>query len=156
MLKNDYQTAYSRFQALEQSYAGSMENLQAKIILRLPIDSTDLAALAKLPESDDRSAHGEIPLPEWISLEGPAPHPARNVVVFQLGTLRDVVLKAEVYDLAGRRRMAITNQDYPAGVHLLKMDVTALSPGSYLLRAAIHTSAHTDSIILERRFVVVR
>jgi hypothetical protein len=155
-LMNDYPAALNRYQLIAQLFPGSLEQFEAKLILRLPIDSTDIASLQK---STGHSSGGTQPVlsrPAWLTIEGPAPNPASHATAFTVTTARAVRLRIEVFDLAGNSLHTVYDGSLKDGAHHLPFDGSRLPAGVCLYRVRGHAGENDDSFRFEGKFIVVR
>lgn len=155
-LMDDYPSAMNRYQTIAQTFPGSLEQFEAKLMLRLPIDSMDIASLHKAAESQD--AHGllSVSRPGWITIEGPSPNPAAHATVLTVTTERAVRLRIDVYDLAGKNVFIIYDGSLASGMHRLPFDGSHLPTGIRLYSATGHDTESGDQFMFEGKFIVVR
>ena len=155
-LMNDYPSAMNRYQAIAQAFPGSLEQFEAKLILRLPIDSLDLASLRKTTESGLEQQRPSVSRPGWITIEGPAPNPASNATTFTVTTARAVRLRIDVYDLAGKSVFTVFEGSLVSGMHRIPFDGARLPAGIRLYRATGYDQDSGDPFTFEGKFIVVR
>jgi hypothetical protein len=68
---------------------------------------------------------------EWVNV---APNPGRNVFHFEIGKLKDGDLVIEVFNAEGKCVRVIEEQDSPAGVRNVAVDLGGMPAGVYLYR----------------------
>lgn len=155
-LMNDYASAMNRYQTIAQTYPGSLEQFEAKLILRLPIDSADVAALQKTSEFQNVHEHPTLAQPAWISIEGPAPNPATHTAAFTVRTERPVRFRIDVYDIAGKSWLTVFDGSLAGGMHRIPFDGSMLPAGVRLYRATGHDVESGAPVTIEGKFIVVR
>ena len=83
-------------------------------------------------------------VPEGFGLRGPFPNPARATTSLLLDLPGAAQVRADVYDLTGRRVLAVPARPLPPGRHALDLDAAPLGAGVYVYRVAAETAAGTD------------
>ena len=80
----------------------------------------------------------------------PRPNPARGVAAVQveLGEAQDI--RAALYDALGRRVLDLHDGAAPAGPLALRLDVSALAPGVYVVRVEGARTVRTQTITVVR------
>ncbi|HYE94808.1 MAG TPA: YCF48-related protein [Rubricoccaceae bacterium] len=77
-----------------------------------------------------------IPVPAaGLALSAPVPNPARSAVRFTLALAAAQRVTITAYDALGRRVAVLHEGPMAAGTHALALDVSALAPGVYVVRA---------------------
>jgi hypothetical protein len=96
--------------------------------------------------------------PEGIALAGPLPNPVRGSMSYAVTLPRETRVQADVFDLAGRRRVALEDRVLPAGRNSLTWDpwtggTNALPGGVYFLRLRAGGEQRSTRFILLGRGV---
>ena len=77
----------------------------------------------------------EAPPPQFFALQGNYPNPLSNATTFALDVPTPADVRVEVYDLLGRRMLALPEQPlFPGEGRELHLDASALPSGLYLYR----------------------
>lgn len=80
------------------------------------------------------AADKEAALPSEIALYQNYPNPFNPETQIQWQLNREEHVTLSVYDLLGRKVASLVNQSYPAGIHTVTFDASALSSGIYVYR----------------------
>jgi hypothetical protein len=92
-------------------------------------------------------------LNEPFQIRAPAPNPVRSRATIQVAVREAQHIRADVYDMLGRRIAVLHDGRLPAGqMHSLSIDTDAmrLTSGAYLIRIT------GDTFVETQRFTVVR
>lgn len=99
----------------------------------------------------DPTTTATAPLPEGAGLAlSIAPNPARGSVVVTLTLDGPGAASVIVYDVLGRKMAVLHDGPLAAGTNSLRLDVTGLPPGVYVVRAAANRSAASQRITVLR------
>jgi hypothetical protein len=133
-VRMDHSRAHDFYNTLNGAYPGSRENTYAKILLRIPPDSTDWAAFAKNSGyTDEQFDVGGGASPQWLSVEGPWPEPVSGTAHLRVRVEHDCVVDISLYDISGKRRRVQSGRSLQSGWNTLLLDCTQLASGSYIV-----------------------
>ena len=92
------------------------------------------------------------PLPEGtaLALSAAVPNPAREASRLTLALPAAGHVRAEAFDLLGRRVQVLHDAPAPAGALTLRLDAGALAPGVYVVRAATAAGSVTRKVTVAR------
>jgi hypothetical protein len=120
-------------QSLQSAWLRSQEALYAKILLRMHLDSMDIASLAKLPAEQYFETERHIPQAAELVIEGPWPTPQRDEAFLRVWSDEAAVVDRSVYDMRGvrlRRDQGITLRE---GWNGMAVRLDGLASGAYVL-----------------------
>lgn len=155
-LMKDYQSAMNHYLEIAHAFPGSLEQFEAKLILRLPIDSADAASVQKAPAARYIHERPTVAHRGWITIEGPRPNPTASATTFIVTTARAVWLRIDFYDLAAKSLLTVYNGLLVIGTHRISFDGARLRPGVYLSRVTGYDEESNTPFSFGGKFVVVR
>ncbi len=85
-------------------------------------------------------------LPESFTLEA-YPAPAREVAYVRVNLARGTPLTVHLYNLLGQKLSTMQKDWLPAGIHTLKLPLSDLAPGVYLLRVQTNTASRSTTLM---------
>ncbi len=133
-IKSNYSAAYSYYEALNNAYPRTYENVYAKILLGLAPDSADWAAIAKQSGEEDLGNTDAQPhAPLWLQIEGPWPNPLYGIANLRVHVEEQIVTDHYLYDMKGSRLRSVHSLQLNAGWNDVVIDCTGLSSGAYML-----------------------
>ena len=93
------------------------------------------------------------PLPEALALAAPMPNPVRGAMTYAVTLPRESRVQVDVFDLSGRRRLALEDRALPAGRNRLTWDPAVggagtLPGGVYFLRVRAGGEQRTTRFVL--------
>jgi pimeloyl-ACP methyl ester carboxylesterase len=96
----------------------------------------------------DNVAPGGAPLPARFEIAGVYPNPFNAVATVRLQLPAAAPVRAEIFDLAGRRVAVLAQRKMTAGRHELSFHGDGLASGLYLLRVRALESSRTAKLVL--------
>ena len=85
-----------------------------------------------------------------LRLGSPHPNPTRGTVSFNLSLPDPGLARVTLYDVLGRRVLALVDETMPAGTVQVSFDGSALAPGSYVLHVTAGGEAATQRVTITR------
>jgi hypothetical protein len=96
------------------------------------------------------SCRNNVVAVDGLFLSAPSPHPAADLLVIDVVSGRECAVGVEVLDMAGLVAVRREGIALARGVNRLRLPVSGLAPGAYVLRLADGTAGTT------RRFIIAR
>ena len=90
------------------------------------------------------------PPPVALRVAGPFPHPIQTESMVRVVLPEAATLRAELYDVLGRRVRVLADTEEPAGEHRLDLSARGLSSGLYLLRVEAGAGAVVRRVVVNR------
>ena len=107
------------------------------------------AGVHESTEEASRAARSDV-----AALGAPRPNPTRGATTVPLVLGSDAGVRVEVFDVLGRSVTVVHDGPLEPGHHALSLPDGAVGPGTYLVRAVVHTPGGAS--VLTRRLTVVR
>jgi flagellar hook assembly protein FlgD len=90
---------------------------------------------------------------ERVFLRGPLPNPSYGLVQLVFGLPRRGKVKINVYDAAGRKIKTLVEQNYEAGIHLIRWKGTSqqgkrVAPGVYFMTINLDGKLYRKEVVL--------
>ncbi|MBE0642723.1 MAG: hypothetical protein IH600_01450, partial [Bacteroidetes bacterium] len=132
-IRTQYASAYSTFQTLDGWYPHSEEAVYAKILLRIPLDSADVAAMGKAPEVVGGKLNGQGIIDDWLIVEGPWPTPQADLAKLRVYASDEMDVERSIHDIRGARVRTEPATTLNPGWNDMTVKCRGLSSGTYLL-----------------------
>ncbi len=87
------------------------------------------------------------PVARGASLGAPRPNPVRDATRVSFSLARDARVRVELFDLLGRHVRTVTDGDYAAGDHDVRVDMASLPVGLYLVRLSTNGVRATRTLV---------
>ncbi|MBE0643063.1 MAG: hypothetical protein IH600_03190 [Bacteroidetes bacterium] len=131
-IRTQYASAYSTFQTLDGWYPHSDEAIYAKILLRIPLDSADVAAMGKAPEVLGGKPNGPGIIDDWLIVKGPWPTPQADLAKLRVYASDEMDVERSIYDIRGARVRTEPSTTLNPGWNDMTVKCSGLSSGTYL------------------------
>jgi hypothetical protein len=79
-----------------------------------------------------------------------APHPLSGAGTFRFILTEPGAVRAALYDVLGREAALVVDREMPAGHHVVPVEVSALSPGLYVLRLVAGGETASRTVVVRR------
>ena len=116
--------------------ANRFEELVDEVDRYTATTSDHLPVYARFRLTSHTSAE-EAYLDGTLRVRQPYPNPANDAAILIVEISQPQRISATIYDMLGREVSGFADQFYPAGGHKVRMDVTDLAAGAYVLRLEI-------------------
>jgi hypothetical protein len=124
--------------------SGLVQRQQGNVNPFMLDDTLARRAFAALVSSDP------VPGPSALSLSAAMPNPAAHAARLTLALPTAGHVRAEAFDLLGRRVQVLHDGPAPSGPLPLRLDAAALAPGVYVVRAATPAGMATQKVTVAR------
>ena len=113
------------------------------------VGADDVPGVVAAAVADGSSLVGD-PLPEAFAVLGTRPNPARGEARLRVDLPEPGRVRVTVYDVAGRLVLQPTEEDRPAGHHLIGLGVQSLPSGTYVYRVEVGASRVSGTFTVVR------
>lgn len=109
--------------------------------------SDHLPVVARFRFEDTASSTEDGTLPRSLTVEAAYPNPFHHTTTVRYTLPQPAPVRAEAFDLLGRKVATLAEGTQPAGTHAVSFDASALPPGLYLVRVQAGEQVHTQRVV---------